>query len=812
MVHKYLEYKNLLVPTESLVKLDNSEPFAGSMTGTWGKIEQIYEEVDAITGRTWLKLVWGHPNKRFEKPEDFVTGLTIDTLDDTAGQMSITLKGSDMSTEQQLFWLEPLASGATSPWPDPGEDILVENKETKTWYYFKLKADPVVAHGNDEAFYIDEAGTPSVVGDYHHTDDTVKLYVEDSDAIEVLLRNKVGFKLYAASAANVQKEEGSIVGSTYVVTESPAFVAEPDVFSYVDGVGTASETVPNYFIAYKYSKVYEYYENNALAPGDQVYFETNDTTKVWYLDYEILKDSDGITALKVKAYDTYVDGVFGFYDTLPAGFTHGYGILSTSSQPRTDEYAGAVADLYVYGYSDQLYDQIEIVDHSWNAYLTTFQVKPINATSIEVGQFIVSKITSPLGDESYKLTKVLSKRKIYSALVTGYVYEYTVNQPIYIETIDALTYVTRYVPIDDFISTYQLFYLDGFKMTSYHLPGGTNKAAQLEKILGVLDPANTNLQMVLKDRDIITFRYVVDTFDGGLAQNTYPKTYLTRLAMNRQKCLAIMNAPSIKEFMISNDPKFTEEPTIVDPIPILQTRYIADGGNLSLGPSYTFSLPDELNGSKFCGYFAPFLVLRENGKNILVPPAAHVSNLFVLKFIKGQPYAIVAGTKRGVISDPKLVGVEYDFLLEDREYLEPFGFNPIIKKKGMGYVIYANQMAYQKTKSAFNNIHVRDLLITIEEAIEDLLANYLFDFNTASTRLEIKTRVSTYLEGVRSNDGIYDFKVIMDESNNTPEIIDQNFGIIDVAIEPVRGFQKFINKITVLRTGAILSDGFSVSQ
>jgi hypothetical protein len=52
----------------------------------------------------------------------------------------------------------------------------------------------------------------------------------------------------------------------------------------------------------------------------------------------------------------------------------------------------------------------------------------------------------------------------------------------------------------------------------------------------------------------------------------------------------------------------------------------------------------------------------------------------------------------------------------------------------------------------------------------------------------------------------------MNEQNNTPEIIDQNFGIIDVAIEPVRGFQKFVNKITVMRTGAILSEGFSVSQ
>jgi phage tail sheath protein FI len=66
------------------------------------------------------------------------------------------------------------------------------------------------------------------------------------------------------------------------------------------------------------------------------------------------------------------------------------------------------------------------------------------------------------------------------------------------------------------------------------------------------------------------------------------------------------------------------------------------------------------------------------------------------------------------------------------------------------------------------------------------------------------------MDGVRSNGGVYDFLVIMDESNNTSEIIDQNMGIIDVAIEPVRGLHKFINRITVLKTGGIASGGFTM--
>jgi len=152
--------------------------------------------------------------------------------------------------------------------------------------------------------------------------------------------------------------------------------------------------------------------------------------------------------------------------------------------------------------------------------------------------------------------------------------------------------------------------------------------------------------------------------------------------------------------------------------------------------------------------------------------------------------------------------LEYDFSQEDRDYLEPFGINPIIRKRNIGLVIFGNQTGYQRTNSAFNNLHVRDLLITLEESVEDILANYVFDFNEDSVRLEIKTIVDNYLSGVKNVGGIYNFLTIMDSSNNTPAIIDQNIGIIDIIIEPARGIHKFINRVTVARTGGIASGGF----
>jgi phage tail sheath protein FI len=119
--------------------------------------------------------------------------------------------------------------------------------------------------------------------------------------------------------------------------------------------------------------------------------------------------------------------------------------------------------------------------------------------------------------------------------------------------------------------------------------------------------------------------------------------------------------------------------------------------------------------------------------------------------------------------------------------------------------------AYQKTLTALNNLHVRDLLITIEEGVEDILSNYVFEFNDAPTRLEIKTIVDGYLANIKSSGGIYDYIIIMDESNNTTEVIDQNIGIIDIGIEPARGLQKIINRVTVLKTGTVSSGGFTVA-
>lgn len=771
----YSQIKNLIIPGQSIIRTKN---------GNWAKIEQVYEEENASNGRLYMKIVYSHPSKAAEKNMIGYRFLAQDFQDD----MAIIIRSSDVPDHLISIWEDP------ANYPAAKTDILVEDKTNRTWFYLKAKASAEFGY------------------DINNAKVTVKIPVYNSDAMNEIALASNNYKVYFMPV----DESNAIVPTERVqALDTLSIVFKPDAMKFVPGtVGIqGSPIAPNYFVAYKYSKLYEYYESGALLPGDKYYYQSTDPY-FHYLEYTATVDSDGIPCLIVKGYDSFVEGKFAYINTLGPNSGANIGVGSVGL-PYGSNYTrgGAKSDvsvegIYIYGIADNLYDTVNVI--SWNTAKTIFSIKDEYGKQIQVGHYIVSEVKYPDGSPSqYKLTKVTKARRVYNAQLDSWSWEYTVNQPIQVIQDGGLYYVTRYYPIDDFIKYYQLVHLEGFKITDYHLPGGLRKSAQLWKILGMLDSANSNITDMLSSRDIITFRYVVDSFDGSIEPGTGPKQYLTRLAKQRQKCLAIMNYPSMKDFARSNDPRFTEEPSRVDPKPVLNTRYIADGGNLSLGPSFTFSLPDEDNGSKFAGYYAPYLVLRENGKNILVPPAAHVSNNFVKKFINGQPYAIVAGTRRGIISDPKLVGLEYEFLQKDREYLEPTGMNAIIKQKNIGYVIFGNQMAYQKTRSAFNNVHVRDLLITIEEGVEDILARYLFEFNDPSTRLEIKTIVESFLSGIRSNRGIYDYFVRMDEENNPPEVIDANTGIIDVIVEPARGLQKFIHRVTVTKTGGIASGSFN---
>ena len=385
-------------------------------------------------------------------------------------------------------------------------------------------------------------------------------------------------------------------------------------------------------------------------------------------------------------------------------------------------------------------------------------------------------------------------------------------EPIYHYTTNASTVLIQKT-IDDGVITdhYKFLKLSGLHLTSNHLPGfNTTGQPNVEegiiKIYSMLE--DEGILRGLTNPDMINYRYVVDTMGYGLRANCGGKVYLSRLAKKRGKTTAILSAPSITQFSTSQDPYFCETfVSGVDPKPIFSTQYIPQGGNPEMPRSFQFTLPDEDNGSKFTGVFGPFLNYTENDKTISVPPAADISNSFVRKFLGGNPYAIVAN-KNGIVSNPALAGVEYMLDQQDRNYLEPFGYNSIIERTATGEImIYSNRTAFQTVKSDYNYLHVRELLNTIELQVEEVLKNFVFDYNNAVTRLTIVNAITPILESIKDAGALAKYEIIMDETNNTPDIVDEAFAIIDIGVWVTKGMEKIIQRITVNKTGGASSGG-----
>lgn len=440
-------------------------------------------------------------------------------------------------------------------------------------------------------------------------------------------------------------------------------------------------------------------------------------------------------------------------------------------------------------------------------------------TNIVAGDYIVSSIILNGEDEEAnqqdgamfsRLTRVVETRGVYADTsgeseepfrLTKVAVKIVCSDIVYKE--DG-KYIQKYKTVDQFANRFQWTCLKGYQLREELMPNGTNE--RQNEILDVLreEPNNkrtkSNLYKTLCDRDYIQWRYLVDTFGGGIEEEC--KKVYTLLCSGRQSALALINCPSQAEFKKSLDPSFVNRRNSVE------AEFIAKGGDSAKTPSFLFSLPKAENGASYGAYYYPFLKISDLSAPKSVPPAAYVSNLYIAKYGSSNAWSIVAGQRRGVISGNQVIGVEATLVHDNRDWLEPVGINSIIWENGVGVEIYANKTAKQNPKSALSSIHVRECCIYIQDNVEQILRKYVFEMNTAQTRLEIKTLVDNFLETVKADSGVYDYKTVMDTSNNTQEVIDNNMGVIDIYIEPVRGLEILTQRLTVMKTGGIAAGSF----
>ena len=162
------------------------------------------------------------------------------------------------------------------------------------------------------------------------------------------------------------------------------------------------------------------------------------------------------------------------------------------------------------------------------------------------------------------------------------------------------------------------------------------------------------------------------------------------------------------------------------------------------------------------------------------------------------PWFSPAGTNRGAILN--VVKLAYNPGKAQRDILYSNRINPVILSPGAGIVLFGDKTGYGKA-SAFDRINVRRLFIYLEDAISAAAKDQLFEFNDEITRTNFVNIVEPFLRDVQSKRGIFDFRVVCDETNNTPDIIDANQFKADIFVKPARSINFIGLTFVATRTG-----------
>jgi phage tail sheath protein FI len=163
-----------------------------------------------------------------------------------------------------------------------------------------------------------------------------------------------------------------------------------------------------------------------------------------------------------------------------------------------------------------------------------------------------------------------------------------------------------------------------------------------------------------------------------------------------------------------------------------------------------------------------------------------------------EPWFAPAGINRGGLST--VVRAEKKLTQANRDTLYSNKVNPIATFPGTGTVVYG-QKTLQTKASALDRVNVRRLLISLKSYISQVANNLVFEQNTIATRNQFLSQVNPYLESVQQRQGLFAFRVVMDSSNNTPDVIDRNQLVGQIYLQPTKTAEFVYLNFNILPTG-----------
>ena len=205
--------------------------------------------------------------------------------------------------------------------------------------------------------------------------------------------------------------------------------------------------------------------------------------------------------------------------------------------------------------------------------------------------------------------------------------------------------------------------------------------------------------------------------------------------------------------------------------------------------------------SSYAATYWPWLQLvdPDTARTIWVPASTLIPGVFAYTDASSDPWFAPAGLTRGGLG--QVIKAERKLTSGNRDSLYEANVNPIATFPGSGVVVFG-QKTLQKRATALDRVNVRRLLIALKSYISQVSDNLVFEQNSLATRNNFLTQVNPYLESVQQRQGLYAFKVVMDDSNNTPDVIDRNQLVGQIYLQPTKTAEFIMLDFNVLPTGA----------
>lgn len=439
---------------------------------------------------------------------------------------------------------------------------------------------------------------------------------------------------------------------------------------------------------------------------------------------------------------------------------------------------------------------------------TSFFLENLDDTSLNVTMLINPYISNKATTTWLNLSGVPSKmvRFLSESMAT----------PLAEEASD--TYETRLgapsAMVQGFIETYgatnSLFALGDFESTDLTTKVIGNVPAKLAAAFDKLDnsdvyPINISVEAGLGTVYLNSFNPLTDTyFDDSVvygAINALSASDLQTLPVVVQNYLAVAN-----EFINFAGNKRKDHIFIADAI----TNIFVQGQNVKTLDDPTKAFSTNLYWplrNQFSAIDSSFVCTFANcgrtvdvvtNQQIWVPFSGFAAANFANTDSTYQPWYAPAGFTRGIVTG--LNDLAFYPKQKQRDQLYKIGINPVAFFPAEGFVIFGQKTLQQKP-SVFDRINVRRLFLSLENRTRDTVKFFVFEPNTLFTRTNVVNTITPIFDNAKNTQGIYDYLIICDERNNTPDIVDDGTLVVDIYVKPVRTAEFILCNFYATRTG-----------